>query len=793
LSFRQRAGPTPLAQPQAPHFVHSNQDREMGLRSAIPLQSLRGFLAATILSFAGLGAEIPSHAYRFPLEGETWLTSTFGEYRHRHFHGGLDLSTGGKPGRIVYAVADGYVWRIRVSGDGYGKAIYLRLEDGRTAVYGHLAEFAPRIREVAERLQEARGRYRIDEILEDRALRFSEGEPIGVSGGTGAGPPHLHFELREGELQINPLAAGITLPDTSPPRIRSIVLTPLGPRSRVNGRNEPLAVGVRFDRKRSLYAAPRAVLIQGDIAVSCSMRDRAGAGSGKLVPYEASLVLDGRPVYQVRFDAVPLTLTQQVELVYSVDETHGGQYAINLFRAPGRAVVLGDEGPSLAGVISAVEGSRGTVFAGKGKHVLRVEARDFFGNERAAELTVIADRAPRLERVGYDGNEDVVVFSGADPDGDPVEVRVEVSTDGGETWRQAASVSAVAVFADTLALGLEGTSWTLRLSAEDEFGAVSQTEYIGPGLQRAEAAPPHLRLALRDGFLAVECECGRGAVPRPQIWLTGCDGGELLRSLQVEREAPGSFRAVVELSPEIEGAASVVAAAPGALEPAVEPLGIVRADPRGGGRLRLPGGAVMELGEDTFLDVTYFRVVARDSLPVAPPDELVSAGAALRCDPADQYFERAARLFLPVGEQWRDDARVGLYRLTGARKWRWVAGERSGGMVGGDISRFSEFAVMADLEPPAIRGLRPREGSRSRRSRPVLRAKVKDGGSGVDWDSVYFTIDGEKLITAWEADAAAAWARPRRALPPGRHSVEIHASDRAGNEASERSWFYISE
>src|SRR5690606_12424924 len=67
---------------------------------------------------------------------------TFGELHYNHFHAGLDISTNRKTGQPIYAPADGTVNRIKVSPFGYGKALYIKHNDGYTTVYGHLENYA---------------------------------------------------------------------------------------------------------------------------------------------------------------------------------------------------------------------------------------------------------------------------------------------------------------------------------------------------------------------------------------------------------------------------------------------------------------------------------------------------------------------------------------------------------------------------------------------------------------------------------------------------------------------------
>jgi len=64
----------------------------------------------------------------WPLDIKPALTSTFAEFRKGwHLHAGIDLKTWGKKGYKVFAIDNGYLYRILVSPFGYGKAVYLKL------------------------------------------------------------------------------------------------------------------------------------------------------------------------------------------------------------------------------------------------------------------------------------------------------------------------------------------------------------------------------------------------------------------------------------------------------------------------------------------------------------------------------------------------------------------------------------------------------------------------------------------------------------------------------------------
>ena len=54
------------------------------------------------------------------------------------------MKTKGTVGHPIYAISDGHIARIVSNFAGFGKALYLKLDDGNTAVYAHLSKFSLR-------------------------------------------------------------------------------------------------------------------------------------------------------------------------------------------------------------------------------------------------------------------------------------------------------------------------------------------------------------------------------------------------------------------------------------------------------------------------------------------------------------------------------------------------------------------------------------------------------------------------------------------------------------------------
>ncbi len=172
-------------------------------------------------------ALLAEQEYHPPIETPLIVTGTFGEFRGTHFHAGVDFSTQRRIGKKVYAIDSGHISRIKVAPDGYGNALYLTLNDGKTAVYGHLHCFSPKIvLRVYEEQVKAKSSF-VEFTLDPKEMPVERGEKLGLSGDSGGVPPHLHFELRDAkENLLNPLLFGFQLKDTTAPKIVALAFVP---------------------------------------------------------------------------------------------------------------------------------------------------------------------------------------------------------------------------------------------------------------------------------------------------------------------------------------------------------------------------------------------------------------------------------------------------------------------------------------------------------------------------------------------------------------------------------------
>jgi murein DD-endopeptidase MepM/ murein hydrolase activator NlpD len=202
----------------------------------VRMQVIRLLVAAAVLAAAAPeGWSVAAGRLHLPLAGAPCPTSSFGSRRTSHIHAGVDFSTGGRTGVPVLAVDTCFVWRVSVKNGGYGRALYVVLPDGQVAVYGHLDRFAGPIEKMVVEEQNQQGAYEVELYPGPNAFRFMPGDTVAFSGETGAGPPHLHFELRSGRTDfdnLSPVPSRLDLREDSPPVIKRVRIVPLGPAGR---------------------------------------------------------------------------------------------------------------------------------------------------------------------------------------------------------------------------------------------------------------------------------------------------------------------------------------------------------------------------------------------------------------------------------------------------------------------------------------------------------------------------------------------------------------------------------
>ena len=123
--------------------------------------------------------------YTWPTNTGQEMTSNFGEFRGDHFHMGIDIRTNQSIGHPLFAIADGYIYRITTNFKGYGKALYLKTADNRIILYGHMNNYTPALEDRLFNIQEKNESYYVNQYFTKNELPVHQGDVIGYSGNSG--------------------------------------------------------------------------------------------------------------------------------------------------------------------------------------------------------------------------------------------------------------------------------------------------------------------------------------------------------------------------------------------------------------------------------------------------------------------------------------------------------------------------------------------------------------------------------------------------------------------------------
>lgn len=344
-------------------------------------------LLLVCLCFEAEAQRLDPAGYIYPIRGVAKLYSAnFGEMRPGHFHGGIDIKTDGVEGKELVATADGYISRIVVTPSGYGRALYLTLDNGTTAVYGHLQRFRSDIDQYVQAERLGRRANSLDQSFGADKWPVKQDELIGYSGNSGSSMgPHLHFELRDTPSQrpINIVREGVIRPtDNLPPRILHIhyieIDTVQNDGVCAHTALESYSVASGADGRNHLTRPePIGVGRKGYFIVDVS--DRRNGVNNTFGIWRITASIDGQPYYEYRMDG------------FSFDQTRCCD-AISYYP---RQVTSRNEVFRLAQLAGAPDSfysimtDRGIIRTDEGQiRTVRIEAEDDCGNQSQIEFTI---------------------------------------------------------------------------------------------------------------------------------------------------------------------------------------------------------------------------------------------------------------------------------------------------------------------------------------------------------------------------------------------------------------------
>ena len=337
----------------------------------------------------------PQHAsYLWPTNASHALSSTFGETRSDHFHAALDIKTWGRRGYPIYATRAGTLHRMAIGPTGYGKVLYLKHGDGSYSVYAHLLRFNEELQQMADSIRFRDYSSSFDVVLDSLNIEIEQGEEIALSGASGIGPPHLHFELRTpSEEPFNPLLTNLKVKDTIAPTFSGLAVEPLSIKTKIDDYNR---IYTKNPRRGTEFADFGTISVRGPIGLAVDVFDQANNVSNVYAAYSLKMQVDGRTVFTSTVDQFSYRETDQMHLdrIYSLLESSGKGYQ-RLFVTDGNTLSF-----------YKTSGNGGRLDLDPGIHRVTITATDYYGNSRRARVTLIVQpvqpNAANIEQASYE-------------------------------------------------------------------------------------------------------------------------------------------------------------------------------------------------------------------------------------------------------------------------------------------------------------------------------------------------------------------------------------------------------
>jgi hypothetical protein len=720
---------------------------------------------------------VSGQPYGWPLEAPPALTSTYAEYRSGRFHAGLDIKTWGKEGYTCVAVANGYVWRIRTSPWGYGKVVYVKLDDGKTAVYAHLSGFSEAIEKVVAEEQDRRGAYSVNLYLPKGQILVKRGDPIAFSGSTGSGFPHLHFEIRDARQRpLNPLLNGFNVHDTTEPTLVAVAFLPLDVDSRVDGRALPQIQGLQSADGKTTFGP---VSLWGRIGVALKAFDRADASvlTNRLAPYKLTMWVDGSSIFTTTYDAFSYDQIREVDLDRNFTLTRQGKKGFhNLYRERGNSLPLYEGRPIGAGVIvSGTDAKPGTRFEA-GLHRMEILAEDGAGNRAAAVVDFRITQPIAIVDLAAEevGGQRILAGQLARSLADRTVLIVESSSNRGKTWEW---IKTIQIDGDRFSVRVSKSSGPLyRVRLADGPAATCAV------ISESAAVPGALEISsqLLEGRSVVSVEAPDILARPPSVSLVPID------TVTVHALTSTRYEIVVPTR-------------------AGESILTIRTMDIAGHRRDttfslpsedvLPTGGVIVSADKMALAVfeaagIYYAFDGRITR-IASSDVAPTIGHAYRFEPTTIPFRQMAQVHLKV-PPGQESSRLGVYELTDkgwAFVWNDVDSIRN--TVWAGVRNFSVYALLEDNVAPMVEIREPLDGTITP-SLPTIRVVLSDSMSGIPMEElITFELDQQAMIFEYDPEEDTAIGLLRRPLAPGNHALVVRVKDTSGNETVASSRFVV--
>ncbi len=736
-----------------------------------------------VISFASMAY---ANRLDWPLRGQIDLSSGFGDFRQTHFHFGVDLRTGGLVGKSLFSPVDGYVYRARTSYFGYGKALYIKGDDGHIYVYGHLLDFAPKVDSLVKRAQVATHRYFQDLELLDDSLRVKKGEFIAYTGQSGAGAPHVQFEVRSPDnIPLNPLQHGFTFRDTVRPVFSRIGFQLRDERSLFDTGTRKMFFEVVPGKKAGVYVLDTVLYFHRPFGMLVDCFDRMRRGGMKQAVYSLSLYLDDELFYQVVFDSADFDVTQVVRLEYDYEEAvDGRKFVRTLFKKPGN-VYTGSRGvKNKSGIIG--QGGHMKSFS-IGKHTARIVAQDCFGN--SATLTFDFLWGPPENIYRFDSTTTVSAdlhryyFTPTVSTERLAIDSVKVFLNRGELWGPLKKSTVRLLEDGTLVCEIKGKRISTAVLRLFLFAAGKGLirDNLFNGIVEKTGRPSMEYEILEDGLLiTVNAATRKGTSSRVELYYRG-------KLLGIEY--PTYFNMAKHLCfippkkeyNRIDVIKAFLSTDTSYKAGSVDSVDIVLVGDEDNEEVAADDYFSAFFSQETFYEPRYIEIKA---MPLLNRAVLRLNSNAYQIFPKVFVWRKEFEIRLKIPSTNVSNHLSGICWLDEeANKWVWLEDNVfSEHVLTAHSQGGGTFAAVFDYDAPKLKYLTVSDGRIYRNLQPAINFVIEDTLSGIGSDTaIVIKLDGQWLIPEYDPETGQCRSKPLEPLKPGRHHLGIRVTDRAGN------------